>query len=173
MATSRFHSALASGQAYEVGMNRVRFLQFTLNNIRAIGTQNLNGCTAVAIVSPFAAILAHIPPMPYPTSDPNVGMANLQTQMAAVFTLYGQNRTLFPTGTTSLVVGATIEGEIALDHQIAYVRQTLTQRQLTHHFAVYPVTMGGHGTPAQGTVFIDARQGQGTPQVYVEDQRIM
>jgi Protein of unknown function (DUF3723) len=53
MATSRFHLALANGQAYEVGMNCVQFLQFAPNGMRAIGTQNLNGCTAVAIVSSF------------------------------------------------------------------------------------------------------------------------
>ncbi|KAJ9386284.1 hypothetical protein DTO063F5_3798 [Paecilomyces variotii] len=173
MTTSLLHAALSNHQAYEVGMNEVQFLPFTPSGIRAIGTQNLNGCTAVAIVSPFGAILAHIPPIPYPTTDPNVGIANLQAKMATVLSYYDQHPTIFPPGSTSLVAGATIEGEIALEHHIIYIRQTLVQRQLTQHFAIYTVTLGGHGTPAQGTVFIDARQGQGTPQVYVEDRRVI
>jgi hypothetical protein len=66
MAVSRFQAAINTGQTYAVGMNHVQLLIFNLSPVRAIGTRDLNGCTAVAIISPLAAILAHIPPPTIP-----------------------------------------------------------------------------------------------------------
>lgn len=79
MAIPRFHAAIEVGETYEVGMNHVQRAIFdpTVNSLRAIGTRNLNGCTAVAIISPLAAILAHIPPQPYATTNLGAGMQNV------------------------------------------------------------------------------------------------
>ena len=149
-------------------MNQVRFTQFSA--VQAVGTQNLNGCTAVAVVSNFGTILAHIPPLPFPTPNPDAGIQNLRARMAEVVTLYQHYQNLFPPGAASLVVMAIFGGQIALPDHIHETRQILSQYNLTPKFSVYEVTQGGHPGPAAGTVFIDARQGQ--PVVYVEDRQV-
>jgi hypothetical protein len=169
MAGSRFHAALQAQQTYEP-MNEVWFRQFIPNGIRAIGTRNLNGCTAVAIVSPFGAILAHIPPQPYLTTDPQAGIQNVRAKMMEVVAHYQQNQALFPPGRSSLVVGAIFGGSVALPEHISVIRGILHQYGLVPGLAFYEVTAGGHPTPAKGTVFIDARQG--LPLVYVEDRDV-
>ena len=148
-------------------MNHVIFVPFQ-GQIRAIGTQNLNGCTAVAIISPLGAILAHIPPMPYPSQDPNIGMQNLIRLMDQLLSLYRTHAYAFPTGGTSLVVGAYHGGSPALPHHLQQIRSILLAQGLIPLLRMYNVTLGGHRGPAEGTVFIDARTGEVT--VYVEDQ---
>lgn len=170
MAISRFHAAIDDGQTHEVGMNQAQLVIFGKSNIKAIGTQHLNGCTAVAVVSPFAAILAHILPQPYPTTDSSVATRNLQARMTEVLTLYQQNRAYFPQDSTSLVVGARFGGVTALPDQLDMINHLLRENGLTVFQKEYNVTEGRHKTAAQGTVFIDARSG--TPVVYVEDQHI-
>src|SRR5689334_18356023 len=91
MAISRFQAAINASQTYEVEMNQVQLLIFNLRPLQAIGTRNLNGCTAVVIISPFAAILSHIPPQPYLTEHPGVGMQNVRARMEEVLSLYRQN----------------------------------------------------------------------------------
>jgi len=77
---SIFYNAIAERRTREVHMNDVAFTPFA-GAIRAIGTQNLNGCTAVALFSPYGAILAHITPVPYPSPDLGLGLRNLDTLM--------------------------------------------------------------------------------------------
>ncbi|OJJ51380.1 hypothetical protein ASPZODRAFT_127452 [Penicilliopsis zonata CBS 506.65] len=169
MSVTRFYAALQARQMYEVQMNQVHFILFA-SNIRAIGTRNLNGCTAVAIVSPFAAILAHIPPLPYPTTDPYVGLDNVQAKMGEVAFLYQQNRRFFPSDQSSLVVGAIFGGAVALSDHLTCIRGLVEQNGLTAELALYEVNGGGHLDAAKGTVFIDARHG--SPSVYIEDQQV-
>lgn len=150
-------------------MNQVLFVPFQ-GPIRAVGTQNLNGCTAVAIISNYGAILAHIPPLPYVTTNPHVGMQNLQARVAEMMAAYQQHVDYFPAAASSLVVGAFFGGQAALPHHLEHIRVSLTQRGLIPRLRLYQVTAGGHPTPAQGTVFIDARWGP--PVVYVENQPV-
>jgi hypothetical protein len=168
MTGSRFHAALQAHQTYEVGMNEVRFCPFPPHGIRAIGTQNLNACTAVAVISPYGAILA--PPQPYPTSDPHIGQLNVRAKMMEVINYYHQNQALFPPQSSSLVVGAIFAGEPALPDHLHMVPGILNQYGLVANLAYYHVTGGEHPTSAQGTLFTDARQG--LPLVYVEDRHI-
>lgn len=151
-------------------MNQVQFTAFIPNSIRAIGTRNLNGCTAVAVVSPLGAILAHIPPLPYSTQDPNAGLQNVQAKMGEVVFLYQQNQAFFPPGRSSLIVGAIFGDAVALPDHLNCIRGLLAQNGLTPSLALYEVTGGGHLDAAKGTVFIDARQG--SPFVYVEDRQV-
>lgn len=164
---SQFQVALSQQSAWEVGMNQVIFAPFQ-GRRRAVGTRNLNGCTAVAIFSQHGAIMAHIPPMPYPTSDPNVGMQNLERLMNQLISLYRTHASAFPTGGTSLVVGAYYQNSAALPHHLERIRTILSGDRLIPLLRMYNVTLGGHQGPAQGTVFIDASSGQAA--VYVEDQ---
>jgi hypothetical protein len=164
---SYLHIALAQQQSWEVAMNQVIFAPFQ-NPRRAIGTQNLNGCTAVAVISQYGAILAHIPPAPYPTHDPHLGIQNLERLMNQLVSLYHTHAYAFPAGGTSLVVGAFYGGSPALPHHLERIRSILLAQGLTPLLRMYNVTLGGHPGPAQGTVFIDARSGRVT--VYVEDQ---
>ena len=172
MAGSRFRAARTARQTHEVVMDTVKLLVFSQDpNRPAIGTKDLNSCTAVAIVSPYAAILAHIPPQPYPTDDPNLGMWNVQSRMNGVIHLYHHNRAYFPPNRTySIVVGGTYNSDFVLYDQVKQIRDMLRQNHLEPMMKVYEVHLNGHASPAQGTVFIDARSG--SPIVFVEDEII-
>lgn len=91
-------------------MNCVRHVLFN-RSVDEIFTRRLNGCNAVAVISSSAAILAHTPPLPYPTDDPEAGERNIRARMAEVLSLYRQNHTHFPVSRTSLVVEASFGGE--------------------------------------------------------------
>jgi hypothetical protein len=150
-------------------MNQVLFTPFHPSSPRrAVGTRNLNGCIVVAIVSSLGAILAHIPPQPYPTLDPAVGPQNVQAKMSEVVALYQQHASYFPPGGSSLVVGPFFQGQIALSHHLDQIKAVLTQHGLTSALALYEVSPGGHPSLAQGTVFMGARQGPTA--IYVEDR---
>lgn len=168
-AISRFHGALQANQTDEVQMNQVRFTQFSA--MQAVGTQRLNGCTAVAVVSNLGTILAHIPPLPFATPNPHAGIQNLRARMTEVVALYQQHHNLFRPEAASLVVMAIFGGQIALADHIHEIRQILSQYNLPPKFSVYEVTQGGLQGPAAGTVFIDARHGP--PVVYIEDRQVI
>lgn len=167
---SIFHNAIAEGRTREVHMNDVGFTSFA-GAIRAIGTQNLNGCTAVSLFSPYGAILAHIPPVPYPSPDPGLGLRNLDTLMGRFITLYQQNSAMFPRGSTTIIVGGAVENRPTLDHHLSRIRVHLAGQGLeAPALRLYEVTFSGLRRPADGTVLIDSRSG--AVAVYVEDRLV-
>jgi len=148
----------------------VEILIFSQDSNRpAIGTRDLNSCTAVAIVSPYAAILAHINPWPYPSTDPGARIQNVQDRMNEMMNLYRRYLTCFPLHQTySIVVGGTYNNNFVLYDQVNWIRDMLRRDNLEPMMEEYEVHQHGHSGPAQGAVFIDARSG--SPVVFVEDK---
>lgn len=168
---SYFQNALNQLATWEVGMNQVLFVPFN-DEIGALGTQNLNGCTAVVIASPKGAILAHIPPIPYPTFDSTIGMQNLDRLMDQMISLYCMHATMFSfTETAALIVAPYYEGELALEHHLHRIESILQANALPPFVNLYSVSLGGHTKPADGTVFIESWPQQVS--VYVEDNTVL
>ena len=58
-----FQQAKAKNKLELVPMNRTKYVHFGSNK-RGLRTENLNGCAAVIIASPTAAIFGHFSPRP-------------------------------------------------------------------------------------------------------------
>jgi hypothetical protein len=92
-------------------MDEVKFLAFGESHINSIGTAQLGSCSAVMIVSKYAAIVAHIPPHPSSDlSDVHAGDRHCQKLMDEVAALYKEKRKYFPKD-DSWVVCAIYKGE--------------------------------------------------------------
>lgn len=76
-----------------------------------LATGHLNACTAVAIISPEAAILAHIPPLPYGTTaahlaqTPNLAVVNADRLLTEMARLYQRHQELFNPSQTIVICG--------------------------------------------------------------------
>lgn len=163
-------SAKAAGIVYEVAMDEAKFLAFGQDGLTAIGTANLNGCSAVMIVSVYGTILAHIPPRPNGHSrDVHAGDNHARTKMREVAALYNAHSEYFPTGGNSWVVCAVFQGEVALPDQQRIFQDGLTSLGLSHSPITYVAGRRDRNNlnPGQGTVFIDG--GGPVPVIYVED----
>ncbi|PYI02689.1 hypothetical protein BO78DRAFT_389980 [Aspergillus sclerotiicarbonarius CBS 121057] len=71
----------------DIAMNEVAFVPFR-RELRIFRIQPLNGSTVVVMLSTHGAILANIPPLPYLTHDPNIGLQNLDRRMDEFLALY-------------------------------------------------------------------------------------
>ncbi|CAK7231177.1 hypothetical protein SCUCBS95973_007822 [Sporothrix curviconia] len=70
----------------------------------AIGTYGLNGCSVALVASPYAAILAHIPPRPDLTdADPNAGDNNTRVIITDFAQLYETHINFFPDGDNHII----------------------------------------------------------------------
>ncbi|TAQ86989.1 hypothetical protein B7494_g4696 [Chlorociboria aeruginascens] len=150
-------------------MNKVKFLAFRKSKVSSIGTANLNGCSAVMIVSRYGAILAHIPPRP-PNSDPNdrhAGDRNTRARMDEVKALYTKHNKFFPAGTNSWVACAVYRGQLALPDQEKILQDGLDGLGFKQPFVTYVAGLEESSFTGQGTVFIDGSKAM--PVVYVED----
>ncbi|KZF20701.1 hypothetical protein L228DRAFT_284646 [Xylona heveae TC161] len=160
----------ASGRIRLVAMDDVQFAAFS-QQLSAIGTRDLAGCSVVAITSPYGAILAHIPPVPYATQDPYAGDRHVQEMMIRVQSLYTQHRSYFPAANT-FVVCAVYEGEVALPDQKRIIETHVQQMGLTFR-PVHYVTPRNPLNPGHGTVLVDAVNVSGQmPAVYIEDRPV-
>jgi hypothetical protein len=171
MSDGLFFQALQRGEAHEVAMDEVRFIAFTEQSLRCIGTRNLNGCTAVMVVSQYGAILSHIPPRPVTTRHdiPEAGDQHCAEKMNEMVAAYHENRRYFPADEPSWVVSALWEDKIALLSQRHIIEMKLREIGLDTAGANYMAVMPPQSHDStKGTVFIDARV-NGFPRVYVED----
>ncbi|KAF6230688.1 hypothetical protein HO173_011040 [Letharia columbiana] len=151
-------------------MDQVGFLRFTANGKSCLGTSDLNSCTAVAIVSSKAAILAHIAPRP---SDRNKSQAtgddHVKAKMKEVRDLLVEHQSDFTNqGSDGVLVYAVYQGKVALEDQVKIIGAQLNAWKLPTTPVRYQVLEAKQDRgPAKGTVLIDAR-GQ-KPVVWVED----
>ena len=163
---------MASGTTLEVAMNEVRVVSFQTGPFKCIGTRNLNGCTAVTIASPYAAVLAHIAPRAF-DADPNdvdAGDNNCKAKMDQLVGFYNQYKQFFPPGRTTWVISALYRGQPALPDQRRIIEEKLQQADLTFVDTMYLVLEANEPRgPEKGTVLIDARN-EGQPMIYVEGQ---
>ena len=167
-----FEQAVVDRHAIEVHMDEVMFVDFARGSIRCVGTAQLNGCTAVAIASPYGAILAHIPPHPNrDRNNPYAGDNHVEEKMKEFVSLYRQFQSYFPAGMSTWVVSPMYQGEIALPDQRDIIERKLQEVGLAPGDSTYFVVRSTDPRgPGKGTVLIDAREE--VPIIYVEDRRV-
>ena len=169
---SKLQEALQHGGCDLVGLDNMKFRQFGLGGPGSLGAMNLNGGTAVAIVSEAGAILAHISPRAA-FSDPQqaTGDDHALEMMRHVRRLFEIHRRSFDNqGTYSVVIYGMYGGEVALPDQLRIISDGLMIWGITPRHAPYEVTPANQRGPAAGTVLIDGRYGH--PALYVEDVQV-
>ncbi|KAJ5654788.1 hypothetical protein N7490_001791 [Penicillium lividum] len=168
MAQTRFGQVQRLPGTVNVPMNAVRFMAFQPGQ-NCLITEGLNSCSAVAIVSPRAAILAHIAPRLPGSTSPHAGDENMHARMNEVAALFTRFASYFQ-GNHVWVVYAVVGNYIALPDQKAIIDQTLQTLSLSFTNWPYTVVPGLYRPPGHGTVVIDARSG--IPEVYIDGQRM-
>ncbi|KZF20272.1 hypothetical protein L228DRAFT_249948 [Xylona heveae TC161] len=165
--------ALSLNQAYEVYMDEVKFVLFDPTGPkRSVGTAGLNGCSVVTIISPLAAILAHLPPHPgRDWHDPYAADRHVEAKMNELINLYRHVREYFRPENTTWVISAMFDGQVALPDQREIIENKLREAGLTSTRSTYMVVDATlFQGPGQGTVFVDARGGPSI--VYVGDRAL-
>lgn len=156
------------GIVYEVAMDEVKFHPFGESGKSSIGTAYLGGCSAVMIVSKYAAIVGHTAPLP-PNSHPSdihAGDRHAQERMDEVAKLYHTNRKYFKRE-GSWVLCAMYAGELGLPDQQRIMTDSFLKMGLLPDQVTYTVGEDRREPfPGQGTVYID---GNG---VYIEDRKV-
>jgi len=171
MARSKFDQASFEKTLKVVEMNKVEFLRFRPGHL-CLGTQNLNSCTTVIIVSKDAAILAHIAPRPSSSnSNQATGDQHAKAKMAEMSTLLSQHLDDFKLGPGGIIVYAVYNGQSALQDQKQIIEAHYAAWKLPLKSVPYQVLDAGKkGGIAKGQVLIDARQG--LPIVWIEDRQV-
>lgn len=173
MAPSKLDIARGQGGKLQVvKMNSVEYMRFQPGGKIFLGTEDLNGCTAVVIVSKNAAILAHISPRPSgQNTNQATGDTHVKAKMQQLRNLLGQHLNDFKQGTGGVVVYAVYMGEVALRDQKDIIEAQFKSWKLPFQSASYPVLQpGAPRPPAKGTVLVDA--GGEAPVVWVEDKAV-
>nr|POF16683.1 hypothetical protein CFP56_71324 [Quercus suber] len=168
----RFTQLERQGLIREVQMNDV---QVQLPD-GVIGTQNLNGCTAIAVLG-RAIILAHIVPLPpHPLgASPNrkveagEGDDHFTRCLDAVRRLYDHNRELFPSRTTAWGIFGRYRGVVGMPEKLQIATQQFHKMGLPSRPAFYDVQPSDSPRrPGAGTVIGVAKDGM--TYLYVEDE---
>ncbi|PWY71115.1 hypothetical protein BO94DRAFT_628181 [Aspergillus sclerotioniger CBS 115572] len=150
-------------------MNGIGFVSFVDTGLKAIGTQDLNSCMAVIMATSKGAVLAHISPLPGPTTDPDASINHTRNMMADFWGKCQENLK----GTelrNSVLVYAMFQGQVAMPEQRDYIHNVLLENMDEDQFPreySYTVHLGGHIDLAQDTVFIDGRGDK--PRLFVEN----
>lgn len=158
-------------------MNKVGFVSFTgAQTQKAIGTRNLNSCTAVMLVSTKGAILAHISPLPGFTTDRDAGEKHVREKMTELLDLYRRQKDfrLGPEMKKSGIVCGIYLGQIAVPDQKQLIEDILLENLEGNpppRLVPYQINTGGHNQAAGGTVFIDGRHELSKVNVEDKDQR--
>lgn len=158
---SYFNRAITDERTKEVGMDQIEFISFA-GAKRAIGIRNLGGSIAIALVSPCAAILACLAPVP--ERDTIHQLINLSIAMNRICRLYQENRYSFHDESMTLVVAPAIDDASTFKHHIPEIRARLEALGLARNILMlYETTMATFNNPVNpenGTVLIDARSGE-------------
>ena len=174
MSQSLLAQSVAQCTAYEVVLNEIAFLPFGAYGLTSIGTANMNGCSAVVVLSKLGAILAHIAPLPHDhVGNPEAGDEHAQSKMDLLKSIYRSNEQYFPPGSAGWVVCAMFEGVVALPDQQRIFQRALSDLNLPCSLKTYTVaaTRACSGTsPGHGTVFI--QENGNNPRVYIEDVEV-
>jgi hypothetical protein len=171
MSTSRLQQAYERNDLRMVQMDSVRYFNYGSSSKRCFGTMNLNSCTAIAIVSSTAAILAHIAPRPTdPETIGSSGDENVREKLSEIRNIlwvhggYFQDPNVY-----AVMVYGVYNGQVALPDQVRTINSNLQSWNLPTVPVAYRILEpNAPRSPAKGTVLIDTR-GQ-APVVYVEDK---
>lgn len=144
--------------------------------VQNLVTGCLNACTAIAIISPKAAILAHIGPLSNgttgiePGTDP--GPEHVTSLLTQMETLFLRNREKFDPSETWVVAGIWQNGPSMADG-IHLANQMLRQYNLQPKWKSYQVLKRGQPRMSgQTTVVIEAYQRGAMPRVYLNNDQI-
>ncbi|KAL9124301.1 MAG: hypothetical protein Q9217_006356 [Psora testacea] len=175
MAPSMLQNARGQGELRLVSMNEVKYLRFEPKAKICLGTENLNSCTAVVILSKNAAILGHFSPRP-PSANANTaaGDAHIKAKMGEVRTLLSQHLQDFAQkpGSTGIVAYAVYMGVTALQSQKAYIEAQFAAWKMQLKSIPYHVLEADDPRePAKGTLLIVPKDGR--VDVYVEDKFVV
>lgn len=168
MSQTRFDEVKWLPGTVNVAMNAVRFMAFQAGQMCLI-TEGLNSCSAVAIVSNQAAILAHIAPREPGSTSPHAGDDNMRARMGEVAALFSRHASYFQ-NTRVWVVYAVLGNHMALPDQKAIIDQTLSSLCLTFTNIPYTIIPGVYRPDGKGTIVIDARTG--IPEVFIDNDRM-
>lgn len=168
-------TARDKGRLRLVSMNEVKYLRFESKSKMCLGTENLNSCTAIAIISKDAAILGHFSPRP---SSANVntatGDAHIKAKLQELRALLAQHLSEFTQkpASASVVAYAVYMGATALQSQKELIESQLKAWKMPFRSVPYQVLdkNQARGT-AKGTVLIAL--GDNGPTVYVEDKSML
>lgn len=172
--TNRFRQLQQAGQLLEVKMDTAAIL--LPGNLNSIGTQNLNGCTGIAVLGQ-ALILAHIaplPPHPLGTSSNRVigadeGDKHFERLVDEVKSLFESNKRLFPARTTAWGIFGRFRGDVAMPEKVKIAEQRFSKLGLPLKPAFYDVQIASlRADPAAGTVIGLIREGKSY--LFVEDK---
>lgn len=172
MAPSKLDIAREDNKLQVVKMNNIGYMRFQSGGKTFLGTEDLNGCTVVVIVSKDAAILGHISPRPSgQNTSEATGDAHVRSKMQELRTLLGQHLSDFKQGTGGIVVYAIYMGKFALTDQKKIIEDQFKSWKLPFKSVSYPVLKPEVlRPPAKGTVLIDA--GGEAPVIWVEDKAV-
>ncbi|KAM3417755.1 hypothetical protein BST61_g5986 [Cercospora zeina] len=161
-----------SPQTVHVTQNDVQMVDWPpVSHVRYLVTAHLNSCTAIAIVSPQAAILAHIAALPDGTTEirpgTNPGPAHVQSLLNRMMQLYNANRAKFNPAQTFVIAGIWNQ-QPAMEDGIRLVHRALQSLGLSTTWKNYPVLPPPQPRPEGFTsVVIEATQPGLMPQVDV------
>lgn len=161
-----------------VAMNEVSIVFWPpRSNTRYLAAEELNSCTAIGILSPTAAILAHIAPRESgtqrqaTTATSNPGMRNLRDKSTEIRSLHSQNRAHFENEQT-FVLAATYQGQPALADSVRWINTALTTMLQIRRvlWKSYPVLEPGTTREAGQTSVVIGCSGVGVlPTVFVNN----
>ena len=171
METPTFKKIQYSSETLHFGMNEVTCLVFGTK--RFLLTQGLNACFAVYLVSPTAAVGAHIPPHPgHDARDSQAGDKNLVAKMQELASLYLKNKPHFMVHNVALIY-AKIHGKTALPDKKQFIENCLRQFKVDFPIQDYDVKLSGAPRREEhGTAFVDGRSANGSV-LYLQDKPIL
>jgi hypothetical protein len=152
--------AVDSDQAKTVGINQHDWTIFYSNkHPKAIGVQGLSACSVIAIVSPHAAAVAHIGPNILGSPDSNSFIELAQNLTRHTVSICMANPTLFPTGSKTHIVCATVNNNtIVAPEQVRAMYQgakTLPHSNVQWHYYDQSDPASINPQSRSGTVFVD------------------
>ncbi|KAK1082678.1 hypothetical protein LTR48_006828 [Friedmanniomyces endolithicus] len=171
-APTKFTALSTAGKLLEVNMNDVGIL-LPQDRVRtSIGTQRLNGCTAIVVLGQ-AIIIAHIAPLPpgsSTTRPPSVtaGDRHFNQMMDDVQTLLMINRAYFPPRTTAWGIFGKFEGS-SMKEKEDITTQRFAALGLTSRHIYYNVQLAQTRTKAAAGEVAVVRNDQ-VAALYVEDE---
>lgn len=139
------------------GINSARWS----SQLQFLATEGLNSCTAVAVISEWGGILAHVGP-----GDDNV--RNLMQEVVKQYRV-GEQHGLFPPA-AGVVIAAVYRERLALRDAVTTMRKILEKLGLSVRYEEYRVREQGEARPTgQYSLIIHGRSGL-KPQVYFDDK---
>lgn len=156
------------GDAILVPMNEVMSCHWGPDQ-QFLATEGLNGCTAIAILSKFAGVLAHVAPM----TEVATGDQNTRELLQRVIQAYntGRQHNVFPPA-TSVVLAAVYQGNVALPDAVDLIKRVLNRLEIPIMYKEYRVRERRQLRMSGETSIVLRGQSGCDPEVYINNQRV-